>query len=307
MALDQIARKLGGLLHLVYEPPVSTDDWNLDSSDIDQQLVSDKRSSLFLGHYSIQQVEQGMRAVGIYSALARKGYSDLVLTTSADDRYTYRLHLYAATEDPANLIGEVVLREGIFTPKDHFVAEPRLDRTRLLFIEWLLMQDVAGQFTLGRPQLPGQDHPGLGVGQAVVGLLGHMARALAVEGIINSPEYYHNAYFYKRKANFRFYNPNRRGVMRALSRDLGLMHLADRSWAIHLGCVRNKETGEVFAWTPEEQIMAIGPALWDYFGSSAYEETWRSVFETTAFEVDRKLLTARMAKAKEERWNTKES
>ena len=72
-------------------------------------------------------------------------------------------------------------------------------------IEWMSLQNPYGEFTKDRPQLPGQQKPGLGVASKAVELLIIMAWRLNLSGLLNTPDHYHNAYLYSRI--FYYLNP----------------------------------------------------------------------------------------------------
>ena len=63
----------------------------------------------------------------------------------------------------------------------------------LLGLEWLLLQDPSVAFSLERPKLPGQDHPGLGIAIEVQEILIRVCHRLSLEGIWHRPAHYHVA------------------------------------------------------------------------------------------------------------------
>ena len=301
MALERISRKLNRLTHFSYEAPrITGRDFELSPDDLEQQLGPKRASSLFLGYYTIEQIEEAIRAVGVHERLAKKGYHDLSIRLHPKDRFEHRLDIVALSPAPETLIGQIVLRTGLFRtrvkPSDSLDAPP-LD---MLFIEWILMQDPRASFTDRRPQLPGQTYPGLGVGRQVVTLLGNMTRTLKKDGILNCPEHFHNAYFYQAYGGFSFFDPDREATLDALRRDLADLSIAEQSHAVHLGCVRDVETGQALDWSPEEQIRPASAELEEYFGSAGYRRQYRTTLEWKRFEVDRRLLAARREKASKE-------
>ena len=83
-------------------------------------------------------------------------------------------------------------------------------------IEWMCMQNPLKEFDVEvRPQLPGQKHRGLGAGRKVGPMLVHLANIKGRDGLLNFPEYFHNAIIYEMQG-FRFINPAFQGYYRTL-------------------------------------------------------------------------------------------
>jgi hypothetical protein len=129
----------------------------------------------------------------------------------------------------------------------------------LLSIEWLLLQNPRTEFGPGRPRLPGQRHPGLGMLKDTVALLAVACERLHLDGIVCVPSTYHVAVqwhghlsFLKAEAQARF---------EALVELLAGLPLAAASQAVDEGRVIDEETGEAFAWVPEPMIAPISERL----------------------------------------------
>jgi len=128
--------------------------------DLEENLFSSK---LFMGRYDEQQLIAMLDRVGIISILHRRGYRNLVLSIHRQDDYTSRLYVnFDSLEKETRLI-EVIVREGVFRPKENFMASYDFsDGLSMLLIEWLALQDPRAQFSPDKPRLPGQQYPGLG-------------------------------------------------------------------------------------------------------------------------------------------------
>jgi hypothetical protein len=75
----------------------------------------------------------------------------------------------------------------------------------VLQVEWLLLQNPQQSFSPERPPLPGQVHPGLGIGDRLMEILIIMTRRVRLEGIVNKPHYFHTAFMFSKE--FIFTNP----------------------------------------------------------------------------------------------------
>src|SRR4029453_19687251 len=96
-----------------------------------------------------------------------------------------------------------------------------------LVLYWMVLQNPRASFTLERPRLPGQDHPGLGAREPLYVMLTSWATAWGKDALLNVPEYFHNAVFYT--ARFRFLEPAEQGRFEALRRVLATLPVAEAS------------------------------------------------------------------------------
>ncbi|KAJ3409568.1 hypothetical protein CcCBS67573_g00554 [Chytriomyces confervae] len=145
-------------------------------------------------------------------------------------------------------------------------------RMSVTVIEWLAMQDPTLVFSPKRPQLPGQHHPGLGLGRQVTKMLISVSKEKGRDCLLSIPEYFHNAVVYK-AAGWFFLNPAFEGYMRALLMDLGAdiqsKGLAAVSWAFQ-SCHVVDASGVVEVWQAQEQFLPLSYKMRSYLGSSEY-------------------------------------
>ncbi|KAI8609757.1 hypothetical protein BC830DRAFT_1149061 [Chytriomyces sp. MP71] len=145
-------------------------------------------------------------------------------------------------------------------------------RLSVTVVEWLAMQNPTRAFTPARPQLPGQHHPGLGLGRTVTKMLVAISREKGRDCLLSIPEYFHNAVAYK-AAGWFFVNPAFEGYMRALLIDLGAdletKGLSAVSWAFQ-NCHVVDANGVVEVWQAQEQILSVSNRMKSYLASSEY-------------------------------------
>jgi hypothetical protein len=132
--------------------------------------------------------------------------------------------------------------------------------------------------------LPGQEYPGLRLGQLAAELLTISCKRLRLAGILNVPEYFHNAQMYSK--TFHFLNPELEGKRIAIQNLLKDYRLADVSWAIDLGCMR--ENKSPFKWFTSELIMPLDKDLQNYFASLEYEKSVKESKKKYNFSIDAK-------------------
>ncbi len=243
------------------------------NADILDQLTDKKAAALWLGHYTEAEVLHLLEKFGILPALKAKGFANLVIVIEPIDPFAQALKVFHAAPSAENLLAEFRLRE---TPFSHtgLVVDPPL---RMLAIEWLLLQNPQAIFTREQPRLPGQRHPGLGLAKPVLQLLAHLAEQHHLAGVLNFPEFFHNAYLYLE--HFYYCDPHFKGVVLALRRDLIELSLAELSWAVYLGCVIDGNTGKTFEWQTDALVLPMAEKMKKYFGSADYEQ---NVYRTLA-------------------------
>ena len=82
------------------------------------------------------------------------------------------------------------------TGKEHTLIELEVDRRTLgtgtfLFVNWLSLRNPRAHFSNLRPQLPGQEVPGLGLAREMSQLLTLMAKRLSLDGVAFRPSWFH--------------------------------------------------------------------------------------------------------------------
>jgi len=286
--------KLNRLKELIYQRPLadSSDSIHIDMSDVSDQLF--KKSGVdprFLNTYTEKALFEICIEYGLYDALLERGFSDLYLDIELRDLFEHRVRIMARSHeripsptDRGHLLMELLVKEGIFTPKTPPVDMLKDLDIRLLMIMWLSLENPALSFTDDRARLPGQRHPGLGVLRYLEDVMRRFARDLRVEGIVDVPEHYHGALMYS--PLFFFFNPRMQGIFEAMSRDIMPHGLAVASYAVALDCVIDEKIGRHVSWDPGEQILPVSERLKDYFNSPEYREVVEETRGDRSFHVD---------------------
>jgi hypothetical protein len=156
-----------------------------------------------------------------------------------------------------------------------------VDVLYLLAVHWLSLQDPRAQFSPGRPALPGQTHPGLGVGRRLLSRLLAWAHDWGKDALVNYPAHYHNAVFYSRL--FRFLSARHEGRMDALRRDLESLGVTEASWAVEQGRAVEEPGGTVLRWRASEMVAPITRVLKGYMKSDEYEAAVSEARESTHY------------------------
>jgi hypothetical protein len=234
---------------------------------------------LFLGRLTDDALRAELAAAGIPAFLATRGFPDVRVRTDLDEG-EHRLRIDAAADGA--LLVELRVAERA-TPLPPALRGSGPEALHVLAILWVALQNPRGSFTPERPRLPGQEHPGLGVGRRLYELLRGWAAAFGKDALLNVPEHYHNALFYA--GQFRFLDPVEQGRFEALRRDLAHLHVADASFAIEQGRVRDDAAETVFAWDPGAMVAPVGAALGAILLGAPYRQTTAAAREAARFRV----------------------
>ena len=227
---------------------------NLFSRDI-----SKRSSEYFLGFYSEAGIKTALNKYGILKALEEKGFNEIIFKIDTIDPYVHRFILYDKKIDPNHQLVDVVLRKDILELEFPFDCESNGKKYEMLVIEWMLMQNPYKAFTKERPQLPGQKFPGLGLSRQSVEILALIAWRLKLAGVINIPEYLHNAIIYSKV--FYYINPDIQALLEAVKRDLKQYSLSTIAWAYDYRAIKSAATNKALEWQPERQILPLESSL----------------------------------------------
>jgi hypothetical protein len=220
-----------------------------------------RRHRLFLGHYTAAGIEHALFRYGALDFLRRVGYG------------WFRVEV-----DPADP-GERVRVLGESGGEEHLLIELVAERRRMamgevLYVHWLSLRNPRARFTPLRPQLPGQEVPGLGLAREVGEMLALIARRLELTAVVFRPAHYHTAY--SARHNLAFIEPARQGRFVALVRDLGALPLREATEAVSAG--RVLLDGAPYQWEPDEMAMRLKPGNDPGLAAEVAREAQRCTF-----------------------------
>ena len=254
-----------------------------------------KKPEFFLNYYSRKGMLNALEEYGILENLRKKGMDGFRIVFDLEDPFRHGTRLFFdGKEDPGSLLIDLIAREGTLKPgnRENEPGEAAGKQFSVLVIEWLAMQNPRAVFTPDRPPFPGQERPGLGMGYEAYEFMALMAVRLGKDGVMNNPQYYHNARLYHEK--FRFIDPVKEGLLIAMIRDTGDFNLADVSWAVYHGCLLDEVNGETVQWEGGGQVYPLTGELRRLLYTQRYR---KAVWETVAasrFRIDWELFLTRM-------------
>ncbi|MCF6238179.1 MAG: hypothetical protein L3J79_05090, partial [Candidatus Marinimicrobia bacterium] len=182
----------------------SQEDLSWDDLFLDAPTVN--TTELFLGKYSQDGIKLMIQRFGLDRQARRMGLRHLAVQIDTRDPYRHKLSIYNGRQrDRNHVVMEFVARYQHLTPKEEDAESLYPNPLRVLMVEWLLLQNPKAKFTRHKPQLPGQNFPGLGLGDELLALFTLMGRHLKVDGIVNVPEYFHTGLLFSKR--FMFLSP----------------------------------------------------------------------------------------------------
>lgn len=198
----------------------------------------------FLGFYTAQGLEFGLERYRVLPLLRRLGFQQLRVVI---DR--------VGTSDRARLLGVDAGSGQPVTLIELELEKKVLGEGTFLFVNWLSLRNPRAHFSESRPQLPGQEVPGLGLAREMSEILRLMAQRLTLVGIAFRPSWYHMAFSGRHES--RFVDPRRQGRFEALMRDLARFPLVQATRAVAEGRVRLN--GAPYTWEAEEMVSWLDP------------------------------------------------
>lgn len=223
--------------------PGDGDPWNLRPEDVLPELGGATRTR-FLGFYTRHGIEVGLERYGLMERIRELGLR----------RLRVELDLDASAGDTVKL----VTRDRPHVPIMELRARRDSGRVRgmeLLVVEWLRLQNPTASFTDGRPPLPGQDHPGLGLLKEVFAMLILMCERLGLDGLLIVASHYHLVAL--SDDILQFLEPDQRTRFRAMRDALSGIPVGRASEIVDRGGLIDEGTGETVRWEPITMVLPV--------------------------------------------------
>lgn len=213
----------------------------------------DLQAEHFLDFYSPEGILRAFEAYGVDAALKERGLGDYELRITRDDAFHHRLEILL-TDDARTRIMDL----RIHLRSLHVHGEP----VPVMLVEWLGMRNPRAEFTTKRPRLPGQKHPGTGLGRVVHHLLVLIALRLKRHALIQIPERPHLARLYHR-AGYHFADEKVERDLRAVGKACQRLTFAAAAWAAERGFIlKRTRSGDIpWVYTPSEMLLVVSQEL----------------------------------------------
>ena len=230
------------------------DNFGITEEDLYLPGWGNVRETRFLGFYTKNGIELVLERTGFLDRLRDLGFSHPTVVLQIEDPSDQTLRIFGGP-DREELLVELRLRRDRRT----------LPGMELLAIEWLLMQNPRASFDddaeapRGRPRLPGQSHPGLGMLNDVAALLQVACERLHLDGLVFVPSQYHVAAY--GRGYLTFVSSEARARFAALLELFRDTPLPEATRAVAAGGVVDAASGGVFKWVPEPMVLPVSERL----------------------------------------------
>lgn len=250
--------------------------------DLGLEALFEPASDLWLSFYTEEGLHLGLERYGFLDEIRERGYEDIEVRIRTDDPEEHLFRLISVIPDIEDPLVELVTERGYLTLSGEISDQLEESTRPVLNVEWLMLQHPMLDFTAERPPLPGQLHPGLGLGKQIFELLRNVCRRLNLEALVTIPSYVHNGLLYE--GGFHYFDPTYQGRLEALRRDL-FEQLAEQapslerhallaavSWAARWEMVRERDAEVPFSWFHEPMVSPLSEPLERYLEGEWYTE-----------------------------------
>ncbi|MBM4780618.1 MAG: histone deacetylase [Archangiaceae bacterium] len=197
-----------------------------------------------VSYYTPEGLEFALEKYRVLPLVRRLGFENLHVVIDRAGAY-----------DRARLLGRDSTTGGNVVLVELEVERRRVGDGTFLFVNWLSLRNPRARFSGVRPQLPGQEVPGLGLAKEMTHLLTLMAHRLLLDGVAFRPSWFHMAWAARQSA--RFVNSARQGRFEALCRDVRGISLLEATRAVAEG--RMLLNGQPYAWEADEMVRWLHP------------------------------------------------
>ncbi len=240
---------------------------------------------LFLQRFDIAELWRMTEKIGLISHLRRRGFNNLLIDIFVDENRINYFSLYMKEKKPENRLLDVRLSEVSFIPGQKYACDDnRFIPYEMINIEWISARNPFAVFSDKKPQMPGQENPGLGILKYCFRMIYLMASEIVKDGFMDIPDHMHSAIMYS--SGFRFFDPVHEGILRAVMRDLKQYSLSEISWGILTSTVIEKHTGKPQLYDPCEQIHPVSRRLKKHFRSTEYKKIYKKYYNRKKYYLD---------------------
>ncbi|MDF3820608.1 hypothetical protein P3G55_11890 [Leptospira sp. 96542] len=256
-------------------------DWlNLDELslvDVSRELnTSLNMEPKLFNRFRREEVETLLRSSGLLYAVEVRGFPNSIIEIEILNDYDNRVYIKTSND---KILVHMRLKVSQFQLKGDDEQFP------MIYIDWLLTQNLNFEpGGLKKELYFGQEYPGLNVLNEFTEFIRLLSKTLGTSGAFNVPEYFHDAVLFSRK--FRFIDPEKEAVFRALIKNFRGINLRNLSSKIHKNEVCY-EDGEPYVWKYGEMISCTDV----YLEKKVFQESYFKKVDELKEKLKFKLIT----------------
>ncbi len=295
--LEEI-RKAAGKLDVTRLTGAASDSLGFSSQDF---MAGPGRTKLF-GYYTDEGVAYALRELGVLPRIEKRGYSDLAVTLSGDP-WCQNMRITGKASGDEHLVMEGRFRKATWTlPLASAEDACSEGDYTVIKIEWFLLQNPLLGFTPERPQLPGQEHPGLGIRDEVMEVFYAVARRLDIHAYVANAMLFNNAYIYS--PMFFFVDPTRQAELEAIKAAGQGRTLQDLAVAVETGFLFREGAAKPYEWSGAPMIHPLSEKLQKAYEVCGYKKVTADLaagmnfrFDWAGYDNSRELLLNKILEA----------
>jgi acetoin utilization deacetylase AcuC-like enzyme len=239
MDYDPLVSRLSGISTSILSAELAGEGFSSEADMADALGFSSPGQHRLLDFYTAEGLEFALERYRLLPILRRLGFSHLHVVIDKVAPY-HRARLMGRDSQTGKAVVLVELE----------VEKRRVGDGEFLFVNWLSLRNPRAKFSQFRPQLPGQEVPGLGLAREMTQLLTLMSQRLALDGVAFRPSWFHMAWAARHDA--RFVDSHRQGRFEALIRDMAKVPLLEATRALAEG--RVMLNGQPYRWEADEMV-----------------------------------------------------
>lgn len=233
------------------------DDWGLTEEDVG--LPGQTTGSRFLGLFSRYGVEMALEEYGLMDELRSLGFKELRVAVDLDDPLGHTIRVQTGGLKP-----RVVFENRLRVVRNGILGFDYLS------IEWLLLQDARSSYEIGRPLLPGQKYPGLGLLRDTAAVLVVLCERLELDGLLFTPSHFHLAARSRPLA----LNPDplKEARFQAVMSLVKGLRLWEAAAIVDRGGIQDAASGEGLTWEPSPLVSPVSRRAKDHFEAREFTD-----------------------------------
>lgn len=218
----------------------------LNLGDISTEFSSVREGNkLFFGRFHKDEIKDILEESGMWTTLSRRGYVGCNLEINVQSFLDNRIYIKTNK-------GDILVHIRLKT--DDFFFKKTNQSLKLIYIDWLLTQNINFGKTKTKGLFEGQEYPGLNLFKEITIFIKLLSIRMGAHGVYNIPEYFHDAVLFHKY--FKFLDSSVEGEFQSLIKSFGRKNLRNLSDIIHSGKVLYKMTGEKYVWRHSEMIYS---------------------------------------------------
>lgn len=248
-------------------------------------VMPETSPSKLFRYYTSSGIDYALEELGVYPIIRKLGFNDLKAEVIGDD-WGQDLKIYGKSSGVDHLVVEGRFKRVFWEvpPGNILYEECRGQQFSTVSIEWFLLQNPLAEFVEGRPRLPGQKYPGLGIRDEINEVFFAVARRLNLDAYTAYAKLFHNALIYS--PVFFCVNPEKQAEITAIKNVAGDTSLQDVTLAIEGGFLFRDGIIDAYEWKGSLMIRPLSKNLLSAYERSGYRDMVEKLTKNISFNFD---------------------